>query len=210
MYYVLSLMIFNPLPRAYLHLSKVSSTCTLLSLHRAAITFTTIAAINVIRKEHGPSWLLPDLICQPIHNNCKQDRDQSPTLVQSYTNVNSPSSYLLGPSSVSGYPSTCPLPLSHTSLLFFSLLYVGLLPLNPNDFKSFPQSIPPPIQAFLHLHPALDPCIQQQQQQQQQQQCHPQRAWSMGTLAWPHLLAYPSQLQTRKGSEPILGAILHS
>ena len=34
---------------------------------------------------HG--GLLPDLICQPIHHNCKQERDQSRTLMQFYNNL---------------------------------------------------------------------------------------------------------------------------
>ena len=42
---------------------------------------------NFIRKEHGPWGLLPDLICQPIHHNCKQERDQSRSLMQSYNNL---------------------------------------------------------------------------------------------------------------------------
>ena len=70
----------------------------------------------------------------------------------------------------------------------------------PSEHTSTYPMIPPPA--------PCSPCIQQQQQQQQQQQFHPHRTWSMGTLTWPHLSAYPSQLQTRKGSEPILDAIL--
>ena len=55
MYSVLSLMMFKPLPRAYLHLSKVSSTCTLLSLHTTATATTTSSATeNMV---HGDSCL---------------------------------------------------------------------------------------------------------------------------------------------------------
>ena len=84
--------------------------------------------------------------------------------------------------------------------LFSLYMFLYVLRLIPNEFQSSPQlstcqRIPPP--AMLSL-----------QQQQQQQRFHPQRTWSMGALTWPHLSAYPSQLQTRKGSDPILDAIL--
>ena len=64
-------------------------------------------------------------------------------------------------------------------------------------FNSSPQSIPKPIQGvlstctLLSLHTPATSTITTTTTQQQQQQCHPQRKWSMGTLAW-------------KGSEPIL------
>ena len=61
--------------------SKDSSTCTLLSLHTITATTTTTTISSV---ENGPWGLLPDLICQPIHQNCKQERDQSRSLMQSY------------------------------------------------------------------------------------------------------------------------------
>ena len=159
MHSVLSLMIFNPLPRAYLHLSKLSSTCTLPSLHTTTTTTTTMSsAKNMV---HGDSCLggggisssilsvfftdkfalsqsdarisvaykfsqwkaltkclmkhPPDLICQPIyiHHTCKQSR----SLMQSYTNLETLHRTYLAPLlAVSRYPSTCPLPLLHTSL----------------------------------------------------------------------------------------------
>ena len=86
---------------------------------------------------------------------------------------------------------------SISSLMSFNPLPRAYLP--PEHTSTYPR-IPPPA--------PCSPCIQQQQQQQQQ--FHPQRTWSMGTLTWPHLPAYPSQLQTRKGSEPIIDVILYN
>ena len=34
-------------------------------------------------------------------------------------------------------------------------MFIYVLRIIPNEFQSSPQSIPPPIQGFLHLHPAL-------------------------------------------------------
>ena len=96
---------------------------------------------------------LPAPLCQPIHHNRNQKRDQSRTLVQSFTNIKTihRTLYLLGPFSVSRYPMSSTT-FTYFSSLFFLLLYV--LRLNPNDFQSSPQRIPPPIQGFLHLHTA--------------------------------------------------------
>ena len=86
MYSVLSLMSFNPLPRAYLHLSKDSSTCTLLSLHTATTTTTTTTISSTKSMVHGDSYLTSS-VSLSIHHNCKQERDQSWSLMQSYTNL---------------------------------------------------------------------------------------------------------------------------
>ena len=68
----------------------------------------------------------------------------------------------------------------HIILHIYILLYE--LCLIPNDVLSSPQSIPPPIQGFLYLHPALPPY--NNNNNSNNTQCHPQlRTWSMGTLA---------------------------
>ena len=87
MYSILSLMSFNPLPRAYLPQSIPPPIQGFLHLHPALPAYSNSNNNNFIRKEHGPWGLLPDLICQPIHHNCKQERDQSRSLMQSYNNL---------------------------------------------------------------------------------------------------------------------------
>ena len=97
---------------------------------------------------HGDSCLTTSVSLS--HHNRNQKRDQSRTLVQSFTNIKTihRTLYLLGPFSV----SRCPM--SSTTFTYFSSLFFLLyvLRLDPNDFQSSPQSIPPPIQGFLHLH----------------------------------------------------------
>ena len=93
---------------------------------------------------------------------------------------------------------TCFYMYSVLSLMSFDPLPRAYLP--PEHTSTYPR-IPPPA--------PCSPCIQQQQQQRFHPQKKKKRTWSMGTLTLPHLSAYPSQLQTRKGSEQILDAILH-
>ena len=97
MYCILSLMSFNLLPRAYLSQSIPPLIQGFLHLHPALPAYSNSNSNsssnnnnnnnNFIRKEHGPCGLLPDLICQSIHHNCKQERDQSRSLMQSYNNL---------------------------------------------------------------------------------------------------------------------------
>ena len=121
MYSILSLMSFNPLPRAYPPPQSIPPHIQgFLHLHPALPAYSNSSSNNnnnnFIRKGHGPWGLLPDLICQPIHHNCKQERESEPILDAILQQSRNSPSYLLGTSSASRYPSTCPLPPSHTSL----------------------------------------------------------------------------------------------
>lgn len=58
------------LSRAYLHLSRLSSTCSLLSLQ-----------FSVLCKHHSPCQVLPNPICELVHHHCKQEGSQRRALM---------------------------------------------------------------------------------------------------------------------------------
>ena len=146
MYSVLTLMIVNALPRANLHLFKISSTCTLLSLHTAPTTFTTIATMSSAKNMvHGDSCLTSSVSLRPSQPQPKKGSEPNIGAIL-HQHKHYPSYPVLA-WPVSRYP------MSSTTFTYFSSLFFLLyvLRLNPNDFQSSPQSIPPPIQGFLHL-----------------------------------------------------------